>query len=127
LFSLTPVFLLGVAGIAFCLSPTGRSHALKILGGLTLFVTLVVIGFYIVKTNNYGGWTSGPRWLMWLTPFFLLSMVPAADWLAPRRWGRALAYAFLAISVLSVSYPAWNPWRHPWLYNLMENWGWIGY
>jgi len=26
----------------------------------------------------------------------------------------------LALSVLSVSYPAWNPWRHPWIYNLLE-------
>jgi hypothetical protein len=133
LFSLTPIFLLSLAGIGFCLSSNrpglspGRKSALKILGTISLVVMLVVIGFYIIKTNNYGGWTSGPRWLIWLTPLFLLTMIPAADWLALRRWGRALAYVFLAISVLSVSYPAWNPWRHPWLYNLMEKWGWIGY
>jgi hypothetical protein len=132
LFSLTPIFLFSIVGIGFCLSPNhsgspGPRIGLRILGTLSLVVTLVVVGFYIVRTNNYGGWTSGPRWLMWLTPFLLLTMIPAADWLAPKRWGRALAYAFLAISVLSVSYPAWNPWRHPWLYNLMENWEWIGY
>jgi hypothetical protein len=133
LFSLTPVFLLGIAGIGLCLfskslgHSSGQRHVLKILGGLTLLLTFVVVGFYVVKTNNYGGWTSGPRWLMWLTPFYLLTMIPAADWLSPRRWGRGLAYVFLAISVMSVSYPAWNPWRHPWLYNWMEKWGWIGY
>ncbi len=133
LFSLTPVFLLGIAGIGFSLFsncrdfPSGPRQALKILSGLTLWLMLIVVGFYVVKSNNYGGWTSGPRWLMWLTPFFLLTMIPAADWLSPRRWGRGLAYVFLAISVLSVSYPAWNPWRHPWLYNWMEKWGWIGY
>jgi hypothetical protein len=133
LFSLTPVFLIGIAGIGFCLfskslgHSSGQRHALKTLGGLTLIVSLVVVSFYVVKTNNYGGWTSGPRWLMWLTPFFLLTMIPAADWLSPRRWGRGLAYVFLAISVMSVTYPAWNPWRHPWLYNWMDKWGWIGY
>ena len=71
-------------------------------------------------TNNYGGNSSGPRWLFWLTPFWLLTMLPAADWLAGRRWGRGLACLLLAVSVLSASYPTWNPWRHPWLYNLLE-------
>jgi hypothetical protein len=133
LFSLTPVFFIAIVGIGLSLfsksldhSPDQR-HVLKTLSGLTLYLTLVVVGFYVIKTNNYGGWTSGPRWLMWLTPFLLLSMIPAADWLASRRWGRVLAYLFLAISVISVSFPAWNPWRHPWLYNWMEKWGWIGY
>jgi hypothetical protein len=54
-------------------------------------------------------------------------MLPAADWLGKRRWGRVLASALLAISVLSVSYPAWNPWRHPWIYNYMDWRGWISY
>jgi hypothetical protein len=54
-------------------------------------------------------------------------MQPAVDWLAPRRWGRILAYLFLTISVISASYPAWNPWRHPWLYNWMEKLDWIRY
>ena len=97
------------------------------MGALTLMLLIVVIGFYIIRTGNYGGWTAGPRWLIWLTPFLLLTMLPAADWLAPRRWGRILAYAFLAVSVISASYPAWNPWRQPWLYNLMEKLDWIRY
>jgi hypothetical protein len=89
---------------------------------------IVVIGFYVIIDNrNYGGWTAAPRWLMWLTPFLLLSMQPAVDWLAPRRWGRIVAYLALAISVISASYPAWNPWRHPWLYNWMEKLDWIRY
>jgi hypothetical protein len=130
LFVLTPIWLLAVGGMIAGtmklvrkpptqpIEESGRSQAL--VAGMTLLLTIVVIGFYIVNTNNYGGWTNGPRWLMWLTPFCLLVLLPAADWLAPRRWGRWLGYAFLAVSVLSVSYRDWNPWRHPWTYNLME-------
>ena len=45
-----------------------------------------------------------------------------------RTWvGRGFGYGLLGLSVLSASYPAWNPWRHPWIYNLMESLGWPGY
>ena len=64
---------------------------------------------------------------LWLTPLWLMTMLPAADWLAGRRWGRVVAYLLLGASVLSASYPALNPWRHPWLYNFMESLGWNGY
>ena len=64
---------------------------------------------------------------MWLTPLWMLSLVPVADRLGASRGGRALAYLLLALSVLSASYPAWNPWRHPWIYNFMESRGWIPY
>jgi hypothetical protein len=87
----------------------------------------VVVGFYLVKSDNYGGWTNGLRWLMWLSPLWLLTMVPVADWLAGRRWGRWLGYALLAVTVFSVSYRLWNPWRHPWLFDLMESEGWVAY
>jgi hypothetical protein len=146
LFSLTPIFLLGLAGClaAICspsrrrepsrtsesspIGPAAPTHGFpKMIAVLTLSLMVVVIGFYIIKTGNYGGWTAGPRWLIWLTPFLLLTMLPALDWLAPRRWGRVLACMFLAISVISASYPAWNPWRHPWLYNWMEKLDWIRY
>jgi len=90
-------------------------------------LTAIVIGFYIVTTNNYGGWTSGPRWLMWLTPLWLLTMLPVADRLAGSRVGRAVGYALLAVSVVSASYPAVNPWRHPWISNFMEARGWLQY
>jgi hypothetical protein len=64
---------------------------------------------------------------MWLTPFWLLTMLPAADWLSLRRWGRVLGYVFLSVSVFSVNYDGWNPWRNPWLYNLFEARRWIHY
>jgi hypothetical protein len=150
LFSLTPIFLLGLVGGVATLVAMARGRASgvsydpgntnaktgtltrpdrrnNLIAALTMTLLVVVVGFYIINTGNYGGWTAGPRWLMWLTPFLLLSMQPAVDWLAPRRWGRIMAYLLLAISVISASYPAWNPWRHPWLYNWMEKLDWIRY
>jgi hypothetical protein len=144
-FSLTPVFLLALAGMvalslhaprALFRSPpdegqvkSGRGMALA--GLLTLGVTVVVLAFYVLfldeRKRNYGGWTSGPRWLIWLTPLWLVALLPAADWLGRRRWGRVLGYALLALSVLSVSYPQYSPWRHPWLYNFLEAHGLIKY
>src|SRR5262245_29996145 len=134
LFSLTPVLLLAIVGMAWGVICTfGRRTPLRglpawqVTAGLTLLVTVVVVGFYIANTNNYGGWTCGPRWLMWLTPLWLLTMLPVADWLAVSRIRRLVGYVLLGVSVLSMSYPAWNPWRHPWIYNWLESRGWISY
>jgi hypothetical protein len=111
--------------------PSKAAPNLKMVSALTLLLSAAIIGFYTFGVNernrNYGGWTNGLRWLMWLTPLWLLTMLPAADWLSSRRWGRGLAYAFLAISIFSASYVPWNPWRHPWLYDLLESNGWIRY
>jgi hypothetical protein len=129
LFSLSPIWLLSLVGIFLTLLSwrRGLDTAQTVIAGLTLVLSVVVIGFYLYQSDNYGGWTSGLRWLMWLSPLWLLSMLPLADKMAERRWSRGLAYLLLAVSVLSVSYPAWNPWRHPWLYNWMDAQGWIPY
>jgi hypothetical protein len=108
-----------------------RTDPRVLLGALTLLLTLIVLGFYLAwvpeRNRNYGGWTCGPRWLLWLTPLWLLCLLPAADRLAGSRWGRGMAYALLAVSVASASYPAWNPWRHPWLYRWLDALGQIPY
>ena len=31
------------------------------------------------------------------------------------------------LSIMSMTYQNWNPWRHPWLYNWMESRGWVRY
>jgi hypothetical protein len=146
LFSLTPLWLLAlgpmVGGLShlrknwqYARQPTSSHDALSLtepgrpwfLAPLALAVTVVVVGFYALASDNYGGFTVGPRWLMWLTPLWLLCLLPSADRLGASRWGRALAYLFLGISVLSANYSPWNPWRHPWIYDLLVALGWPGY
>ena len=68
--------------------------------------------------------SSGPRWMFWFTPLWLVVMSPAADLMAGRRWTRAVALVLLALSVLSAAYPTWNPWTHPWLYDFWYYMGW---
>jgi hypothetical protein len=137
-FSLTPVWLIALAGLVMLgirSAPdlktlrrgSGSPWTPALFAGMTLAISVVVIGFYIRQTNNYGGFTSGPRWLFWLTPLWLLAIPPAADRLAPSRWGRGLAAVLLGLSVMSVFYPAWNPWRPPWILQWMEFTGRLRY
>ena len=131
-FSLTPVWLLGFAGLAMTgagaakelarLAPGGKGAAFTppLVAAMTLAVSAVVMAFYITRTNNYGGFTSGPRWFFWLTPLWLVAIPPAADRLAGSRGGRLLVAVLLGFSVLSAFYPAWNPWRPPWILQLLE-------
>jgi hypothetical protein len=141
LFSLTPIFCLAIIGMVIGLghgvkltppasdseSPERNDSMPQWLHALAALLTLVLLGFYVVKTNNYGGGTCGPRWLMWLTPFLLLAMLPAVDRLSTTRWGRGLGYVLLALSVVSAVYPMQNPWRHPWIWNWWESQGWLPY
>ena len=94
-FSLTPVWLLGAGGLAGSAWPgvAGRANELvrpsrgrtglddlPLFGAMTLAVSVVVFRVLrLCRTNNYGGFTSGPRWLFWLTPLWLLGILPAAD------------------------------------------------
>src|SRR5262245_18414610 len=126
MFSLMPLWLQSGWGMVR-LSMSQDSVQLRRIGSLTLLLSVVVVGFYVVMSDNYGGWTSGLPWLMWLSPLWLLCLLPVADGLSQHRWSRGLRYLLLLWSILSVSYPAWNPWRHPWIYRLMEALGWEGY
>lgn len=139
-FSLTPVWLIALVGLATLAirsaadvkklaQPSGKGSAWTppLFAAMTLAVSVVLVGFFVYKTNNYGGNTSGPRWLFWLTPLWVLAIPPAADRLAASRAGRGLAAVLLGLSVLSAFYPAWNPWRPPWVMQLMEFTGWLRY
>jgi hypothetical protein len=139
LFSLTPVWLLALPGIAAGLrqrpsgelSKSGSTSAYdrfrvdgahRAVAALTSLVSIVVIGFYLSPPvpKNYSGWSLSLRWLIWLSPLWLLSLVPVVDWLAKSRIGRGFACLLLAVSVISAVVPAGSPWHHPWIQMILE-------
>jgi hypothetical protein len=125
IFSLTPVWLLAIPGVF--LLWLGAEYRLRDLAILIALITVVCIAFYILRPTverNYGGMTSGFRWVFWLAPLWLMAVLPAADKLSVSRWGRLLGCVFIAFSALSASYPIWNPWTQPWLMHLWEYMGW---
>lgn len=117
IFSLTPVWLFSFAGMGMWLA-RGQGAQRQLAAGIAL-LSLTCLVFYLglrpQEDRNYGGMTSGFRWMFWFSPLWLMTMVPAADWLARKKWGRAGGYLLLAFSVLSASYPTWNPWTRPWI------------
>ncbi len=127
LFSLTPVWLLSMVGLVMWWR-TGERSANQIALGIAV-LTIVCLTFFIalrpLEDRNYGGMTSGFRWMFWFAPLWLWAMLPTVECLGVSRSGKAFCLALLLISVLSASYPTWNPWTHPWIYHGMESLGWI--
>jgi len=120
--SLTPIWLLSIYGTLLWIKQEKPDLRALALG--TALLTIVCLVFFIglrpQEDRNYGGMTSGFRWMFWFAPLWLVTMLPAADRVAKLRWARMLALVMLAISALSASYPTWNPWTHPWIYRAME-------
>lgn len=122
--SLTPIWLLSMVGLGLW----WREGQLRALSALIAGVSLIVFAFYITRPAfdcNYGGVTSGLRWMFWFAPLWLLALLPTCDRMAGCRWRRGVALALLGVSVVSASYPTWNPWTQPWLMHWMEYAGWI--
>jgi len=127
IFSLTPIWLLSIGGLAMWLRQKDERE-LRELAALITVVSAVCLAFYMFRPEhhrNYGGITSGLRWMFWFAPLWLVAMIPAADAMARRWWTKAIACVLLAASVFSVSYPVWNPWTHPWLMDYLHYAGWV--
>jgi hypothetical protein len=129
--SLTPALLLGWIGMVR--TSLGADDAIpadsaaRTLALLTLAMTVITFGFYVMRTHSYGGQAAGPRWFFWLVPLWLLTMAPEADRWAVTPWRRRLAYVFLAFSIGTASYALANPWQHSWLLTLFRRWGMTSY
>jgi hypothetical protein len=134
LFSLTPVLILGAVGALIgvaSLSSVGKDSmgrpALTWLAWICLGTLTIVVSFYVWRTNNYGGKTVGPRWLIWLSPMLLLCMRPVLDRPRSARWSSWLILALLTVSVVSANYSVANPWVDPWLLDWLTANNWIHY
>ena len=85
-----------------------------------LVCSVSTLAFYIASTDSYGGIAIGPRWLIWLTPLWLLAMIPAAQrWAARGTLGKGAMLALGALSAWSSQRSPLDPWQHPWLYGLL--------
>lgn len=129
IFSLTPIWLMSLAGMAIWIVRGPRDQR-TLAAGIAL-LTIVCLVFFIALRpqvdRNYGGNTSGFRWMYWFAPLWLVCMAPALDRLAKSRMGQAAALTLLTFSVISASYPTWNPWTPPWIYRWLETTGWQGF
>ena len=139
IFSLTPAWLLAIPGIFMLASPRRRRRGevavrdaeaigQERLARAIATVSLVVMVFYLSRPQldrNYGGTSSGFRWIFWLAPLWVAAAVPAADRLSSGRLGRAIALVLLGLSVVSVAYPTWSPWTTPWLQHWLTHTGWL--
>lgn len=125
--SLTPIFLLAIAG--WFLPRAWRRCNLAALHWLVPAVSAAVLGFYLTRTQNYNysGVSVALRWMLWLTPLWIISLIPALNFWGPLRSFRWGTIALLAVSVFSAWYPARGPWAQNWIYVEMERAGWIDY
>lgn len=91
---------------------------------VSIILSVVIVGFYGYKTNNYGGSTQGLRWLFWLIPLWIFFLPDGFRSGAECLKCRRLGYLALAISFISVGYAIRSPWTHPWLLDLLDRVGW---
>ncbi len=121
IFSLTPIWILSVVGLCLWLGQ-GRT-GFRDLAIMILILSGVVISFYLARglvDRNYGGVTSGFRWVFWFTPMWLLAMAPTLDRMSETRVWRLVAIALLGLSTASAMYACLNPWVNPWMYTYMQ-------
>jgi hypothetical protein len=126
IFSLTPAWLLVVPGLALAAARRPDRMGTRDIALAIAVISTVVIAFYVARPQsdrNYGGMTSGFRWVFWMAPLWLAAVTPAADLLGRTRSGRLLACLLLAASVFSAAYPTWNPWTRPWIEQALQHAG----
>jgi hypothetical protein len=125
IFSLTPMWLLSLVGLGVWLVRGG--DRMRGYASMVLTLSAICLAFYLarpLKDRNYGGVSSGFRWMFWFIPMWLIAILPAADGIAGRRWAKYVALALLLASAVSAGYACLNPWAHPWIYRYWLYMGW---
>ncbi len=116
IFSLTPFWIVSLIGVLKTHKNTNRRELWFKFAIVT--VSMVVFAFYVTRPledRNYGGVTSGLRWVFWLVPLWYWLAVRGMGDSRPGRIWSVLAIILLALSVFSATIPWTNPWTAPWI------------
>lgn len=128
IFSLTPLWLLLPLGMWAVwmkskVSAPRRLFDYRVQLMLAISATtLVCFAFYMARPledRNYGGVSSGFRWMFWFTPLWLWLVAEALERMES-PWLRRVILLALAVSVFSATYPWSNPWTAPWIMQWMD-------
>lgn len=130
IFSLTPFWFMAVIG-CFQLARRGKSvgyndKLLQIMVAIA-GTTIVCLAFYWLRPlqdRNYGGVTSGFRWMFWFSPLWCWLCMFGLQAIK-QNWQRVCVEVILAISVFSACYAWSNPWTSPWIMQYFEYVGWL--
>jgi hypothetical protein len=122
-FSMTPIWLFSIWGVLVLLYRGTGWERLVALAWIAL--TLTVFFFYccVNTERNYGGFCQGMRWLIWLTPFWLLYLPRGINAVAQSRFGRGLVLFCSFVSIFSAACAWQNPWTYSWIHRVLI---WIG-
>ncbi|WP_194793326.1 hypothetical protein [Raineyella fluvialis] len=76
---------------------------------LVIFLmSVVIVGYYCLASNNYGGDAYSIRWFVTMLPLWMFFLYPLLEGKGAWRW--VVLGAFLAVSVPIAVIGAWNPW-----------------
>jgi hypothetical protein len=109
-FSLYPILLAGVASTLTALVYRETPWRRAILTGAAGI--LILVAYYVLKTNNYGGESYGFRWFIAAMPILLLMGSPLIN-TVQRRW----KWVFISLMIGVSFYSAWECTQTGWAAN----------
>lgn len=114
--SLSPVLVFGLIGM-FSAQTSAR------LRFCTIVLTGINCAFVFLATHDYGGPCQGPRWFIWLIPFWLFCMPAVVERFGRSSLGKyilieSLIWSFCSVCYATFAYPS-GPWSISWLHELM--------
>jgi hypothetical protein len=122
-FLLTPIMFVALLGILrHWLREDARG--LPMFSCLVLMISMVVVGFYTFRTNNYGGVVQGPRWLFWLIPLWLLMLPSGVELFKKSLIWKGICCLLLLASLLTVvgAMPRPEDEDRPWTISWAHKW-----